>query len=95
MLSERGLTLDLSRSTVLLDGREAELTRNEARILQLMLKNPERIVSREELMHALWQSDAFVDDNTLTVNVARLRRKLEGLGAEGFLTARRGQGYQL
>ena len=95
VLSERGLTLDLSRSTVLLDGREAELTRNEARILQLMLKNPERIVSREELMHALWQSDAFVDDNTLTVNVARLRRKLEGLGAEGFLTARRGQGYQL
>lgn len=94
-LSARGITLDLGRGTARVDGREEELTRNEARILQLMLKNPERIVSREELMNALWQSDAFVDDNTLTVNVTRLRRKLEQMGAAGVLSARRGQGYQL
>lgn len=94
-LSAKGLTLDLGRGTVRLGEREDELTRNEARILQLMLQNPERIVSREELMRALWQSDAFVDDNTLTVNVTRLRKKLERLGAQGVLTARRGQGYQL
>ena len=87
--------MDLGRGTVRLGEREDELTRNEARILQLMLQNPERIVSREELMRALWQSDAFVDDNTLTVNVTRLRKKLERLGAQGVLTARRGQGYQL
>ena len=94
-LSAKGLTLDLGRGTVRLGTEEAELTRNEVRILQLMLQHPERIVSREELMRTLWQSDAFVDDNTLTVNVARLRRKLEGMGAQGVLTARRGQGYQL
>ena len=67
----------------------------EARLLQVMLKNPGRIVTRSELMDALWQSDEFVDDNTLTVNVARLRRKLERLGCVGVLTVRRGQGYQL
>lgn len=95
VLTGRGVSLDLGRSAASYGGREAELTRNEARILALLLKNPQRIVSRGELMNELWQSDAFVDDNTLTVNVARLRKKLEGLGAEGFLTARRGQGYRL
>lgn len=94
-LSAKGITLDLGRGTVCLGERQEELTRNEARILQLMLQHPDRIVSREELMHALWQSDAFVDDNTLTVNVTRLRKKLERLGAQGVLTARRGLGYQL
>ena len=94
-LSAKGIVLDVGRGTARVGEREEELTRNEARILQLMLQNPERIVSREELMHALWQSDAFVDDNTLTVNVTRLRKKLERLGAAGVLTARRGLGYQL
>lgn len=95
VLSCRGLSLDVGRSEASFGGRTAELTRNEGRILQLLLKNQDRIVSRAELMNALWQSDAFVDDNTLTVNVNRLRKKLEGLGASGFLTTRRGQGYQL
>lgn len=94
-LSAKGVALDLGRGVVRVGEREEELTRNEARILQLMLKNPERIVSRAELMNELWQSDAFVDDNTLTVNMTRLRRKLERLGGAGLLTARRGQGYQL
>ena len=94
-LSAKGITLDLGRSVVQAKGGEEELTRNEARLLQVMLKNPGRIVTRSELMDALWQSDEFVDDNTLTVNVARLRRKLERLGCVGVLTVRRGQGYQL
>ena len=94
-LSHRGVTLDLGRGVVCCGGREEELTRNEARLLHALLRQPGRIVSREALMEALWQSDEFVDDNTLTVNINRLRRKLEGLGAEGFLTTRRGQGYQV
>ena len=94
-LQARGLRLDLSRGTVSYGEKQAELTRNETRILALLLRRPEGVVSRAELMNELWQSDAFVDDHTLTVNVTRLRKKLEGLGAQGFLTARRGEGYRL
>lgn len=94
-LQARGLRLDLARSTVYYGEGEVELTRNEARILSLLLRRPEGVVSRAELMNELWQSDAFVDDNTLTVNVTRLRRKLTELGAQGFITARRGEGYRL
>ena len=94
-LEARGLALDLGRGAARYGGQEAELTRNEARILALLLRSPDQIVSRGALMNELWQSEAFVDDNTLTVNVNRLRRKLEGLGAQGFITTRRGQGYQL
>ena len=89
------LSLDLGRGTAALNGQEVQLTRNEARILQRLMAEPGRIVSRTALMDALWQTDAFVDDNTLTVNVARLRRRLEGLGLTGALATRRGQGYQL
>ena len=95
ILSHRGLTLDLGRGAVLFAGGEAELTRNETRILQLLLKKPGYIVTRDELMTGLWQTDAFVDDNTLTVNVNRLRKKLDGLGAGDYLATRRGQGYQI
>ena len=77
------------------NGVEVELTRNESRILQTLLAAEGRIVSRNALMEALWKSDAFVDDNTLTVNVARLRRRLEELGLSEVLATRRGQGYQL
>lgn len=94
-LVHAGVTLDLGRGAVSFNGREEELTRNESRILQLLLQSPGRIISRGELMNALWQSDVFVDDNTLTVNVNRLRRKLEALGLPDFLTTRRGQGYQV
>ena len=94
-LQARGLRMDVGRSTVHYGERKADLTRNEARILSLLLRRPEGVVSRAELMNELWQSDAFVDDNTLTVNVTRLRRKLESLGARGLITARRGEGYRL
>ena len=94
-LSCRGVVLALGRSTVSYAGREAELTRNEARLLHCLMRGQGRIVGRDELMNELWQSDEFVDDNTLTVNINRLRRKLEGLGLSGFLVTRRGQGYQI
>jgi DNA-binding response OmpR family regulator len=89
------LILDAARGTLLYRGNSAELTRNELRITRLLMESQGRIVSRDEIMNALWQSDAFVDDNTLTVNVNRLRRKLDALGAKGLLKTRRGQGYSL
>ena len=64
-------------------------------LLRQLLRQPGQIVSRDALMNALWQSDQFVDDNTLTVNVTRLRRTLEELGLKDVLITRRGQGYQL
>lgn len=94
-VSRGGLTLDLGRGVAARNGVEVELTRNESRILQTLLAAEGRIVSRNALMEALWKSDAFVDDNTLTVNVARLRRRLEELGLSEVLATRRGQGYQL
>ena len=92
-LFHRGLELDLSKGIARYGGKSAELTRNELKILHLLISNRERILSREELMDALWQTDEFVDDNTLTVNVNRLRKKLEGLGLKDYLKTKRGQGY--
>lgn len=93
ILSHSGLELDLLSGEARCRGRTVELTKNERKILQMLLSSPGRIFSREELMNALWQTDEFVDDNTLTVNVNRLRRKLEELGLKGYLTTKRGQGY--
>lgn len=63
--------------------QQVELTKNESKILSVLMERSDEIVSREDLMDALWQSDAFVDDNTLTVNVNRLRKKLDEIGSEG------------
>ena len=91
----RELEVDVWRSTARGPAGEAELTKNELRILTVLLGRRGRIVSRDELMNALWQSDEFVDDNTLTVNINRLRRKLESVGAADYLATKRGQGYLL
>lgn len=89
-----GVRLDLRTSTVSFEGREALLTRNEVRILALLMRNAGTIISRSEIMCDLWESDAFVDDNTLTVNINRLRKKLDSVGVDpAFLQTRRGQGY--
>lgn len=76
-------------------GRQAELTKNERCILQLLFKHKGKIVARDAFMEELWQSDEFIDDNTLTVNVNRLRRKLAELGASNVISTHRGQGYRL
>jgi DNA-binding response OmpR family regulator len=70
-----------------------ELTKNEMKILHMLISRRGQIVTRAELMNALWQTDEFVDDNTLTVNVNRLRKKLEDLGLKDYLITKRGQGY--
>lgn len=93
VLTHRGLELDISRSTVRFQGKETELSKNELRILHLLMCNKDRIISRDEIMNDLWQSEEFVDDNTLTVNINRLRKKLEGIGVYEYLMTRRGQGY--
>lgn len=89
----RGLTLDLARSTVTYEGQTAELTKNELRILELLMRHAGEVVSREDIMMALWNSDSFVDDNTLTVNMNRLRQVLNSVGARGFVSTHRGVGY--
>ena len=89
----RGVRLDPARGTVESGGGRVELTKNEQRILGLLMRHQGRILTREEIMNELWQSDEFVDDNTLTVNINRLRRRLEGIGVTDLLVTRRGQGY--
>jgi DNA-binding response OmpR family regulator len=92
-VTHRGLELDMSRSLARYEGSEVELTKNELRILRLLICNKGRILPRDEIMNDLWQSDEFVDDNTLTVNINRLRKKLENIGVRDYLVTRRGQGY--
>ena len=89
----KGLILYPAQSKIAYGDNEAELTKNEMKILTLLIANAGKIVSRNDLMNALWQSDEFVDDNTLTVNVNRLRKRIEEIGAPGLITTRRGQGY--
>ena len=87
--------LNLSKSIVEYDGQEIELTKNELRILNTLGQNAGSIVSRGKLMTDLWSSDMFVDENTLNVNVNRLRRKLEDAGLADVIETKRGQGYLL
>ena len=94
-LSYRGLTLNLSNGTMSYEGQSIELTKNELKILACLIKNKGNIVSRDLLMEHLWKSDLFVDDNTLSVNVTRLRKKLEEIGLPGAIETRRGLGYIL
>ena len=90
-----GAVLDTGDNTLRYQGRKLELTRNEYRILQVLLEQKGRTVSRDTLMRKLWETDSFVDENTLTVNMTRLRRKLEGLGLTDFIRTKKGLGYLL
>ena len=94
IITHAGVTLDLGTSEVRYQGNAAELTRNEQRILALLMRNAGIIISRQEIMCDLWESDAFIDDNTLTVNINRLRKTLARVGiADDFLQTRRSLGY--
>ena len=91
----RGILLNLLRSTMTYQGEERVLSKNEFSILYYLIKNQGRIVSRDELMDHLWDCNDFIDDNTLTVNINRLRKKLEEAGIQEAIQTRRGQGYLL
>ena len=77
------------------DNKKIELTKNELKILHYLVKNIGKIVSREEIMDNLWESESFIDDNTLTVNMTRLRNKLEEIDVKDCIETKRGQGYIL
>ena len=93
LLSCGGAVLNLDHGTLTAAGQRVELTKNEHKILQLLLERKGSIVSRETIMECLWASDSFVDENTLSVNVNRLRKKLEAAGLGGFIRTCRGAGY--
>ncbi len=92
-LIHRSLKLNVTNSTIEYKGQTTELSRNDFILLQLMMRNIGKIISREDLMQALWNDEQFVDDNTLTVNVNRMRRKIIALGLEEFIVTRKGMGY--
>lgn len=93
-IERHGVLLNVGAGTVSFGGKSTELTRNELKILHILMRNAGMVISRQEIMCELWESDAFIDDNTLTVNVNRLRKTLASLGVpDGFLGTRRGQGY--
>ena len=92
-LEHNGLTLNMENSTLTIDSSSVELSKNEFQLLLILMKNNGKIVSREKLLRALWDDERFVDDNTLTVNINRLRKKIEGAGISGYIETKVGQGY--
>lgn len=92
-LSHAGVTLDSSSCKVSANQKSVELTKNELRILSLLMQNAGTVVSRQRIQEELWRSDEFVDDNTLTVNISHLRNTLASIGVEDFVMTRRGLGY--
>lgn len=95
MLSHRGAFLDTQSNSLIFNGENIPLTKNEYRILLCLMENKSTVVSREKLMETLWKTDIFVDENTLNVNVARLRKKLDNIGLVDFIATRFGVGYIL
>lgn len=93
ILERNGLTLDLSSTMAEYKNEKIDLTKNEYRILRVLMEHPGQVVSREDIMTALWEDDSFIDDNTLTVNMTRLRKKLEGCGLAHFIQTKKGMGY--
>ena len=93
IIEHRGAVLNLGDNTFTYEGNKLELTGNEYKILLTLLRNKGVVVSREKLMEALWESDNFIDENTLTVNINRLRKKIDSTGLENFIKTKFGVGY--
>ncbi|OAA94523.1 response regulator transcription factor [Clostridium coskatii] len=93
VLECRGVILNINDSTLSYNENKIELTKNELKILLLLMKNIGKIISRDRIMRILWDDDTFINDNTLTVNVNRLRKKLENIGIKDFIETKKGQGY--
>ncbi len=94
-IDAKDFILNISNSTIIKDDKIIDLTKNEYKILKYLIENREKIVSREDIMEVLWENECFVDDNTLSVNITRLRSKLEELGLKDIIETKRGQGYML
>lgn len=93
VISHKGLMMNVGDGSVSADGGHIELTKNEAKILAILLKNHGNVVSRERIMRSLWKDENFIDDNTLTVNINRLRKKLSEIGADNYIETKKNQGY--
>ncbi|KAA0546298.1 response regulator transcription factor [Bacillus sp. BGMRC 2118] len=93
LLTHRGAILNTSDATITFHDKKIELTKNDQKILQVLLENKGKAVSRDILMTRLWETDSFIDDNTLTVNINRLRKKLEAIGLNEFIKTKKGLGY--
>jgi DNA-binding response OmpR family regulator len=91
--THNGLVLNVENSSVEINGTLVDLSKNEYRLLFILMKNHGKILSREKLLRALWDDERFVDDNTLTVNINRLRRKIEQAGVQNYIETKVGQGY--
>ncbi len=95
VLEHKGAMLNLTEAVLFYQEKRLELTKNELRILQTLMENKEKVVSRDELMTRLWEDDSYVDENTLSVNVNRLRKKLESVGLSDFILTKKGLGYRI
>ena len=95
VIKVRDITLSVTENTISHGQENLELTRNEFRIMKLLMSQAGQIVSREDMMQALWDTDHFIDDNTLTVNMARLRKRLEEIGVYDFIETKKGMGYRI
>ena len=94
-LEVKGAVLNTNNNRLSYNGNEVDLARNEYKILLTLIQNKNKVVSREKLMEALWETDSYVDENTLTVNVGRLRKTLEGIGLKDLIKTKFGVGYIL
>lgn len=95
VLTFKDLSLDLSKGVISAFDKSVELSKNEIKILAHLIKNKEKIISRDDLMNYMWNSDVYIDDNTLSVNITRIRRKLEDINLKDYIETRRGLGYIL
>ncbi|MHC1749673.1 MAG: response regulator transcription factor [Cellulosilyticaceae bacterium] len=95
LLEHKGVILNLANASLEVGGKRLELTKNEFRILEILFENRGKIVSREAIMKHLWDGDCFIDDNTLAVNLTRLRKKLDEASIKDFITTKKGIGYLL
>ena len=93
LLEHRGAVLNTNDTTLTYHSAKLDLTKNDYRILLTLMENKGKVISRETLMVKLWESDEYIDENTLTVNMTRLRRKLESIGLDDFITTKKGIGY--
>ena len=89
------IILDTEKCILKREDKSIELTKNELKILSLLIKNKDKVVSRDKIMMSLWDDDEFVNDNTLTVNITRLRNKLKDIGVEDFIKTKKGLGYMV
>ena len=93
LIAHKGAVLNTADATLTYEGQRIDLTKNDYKILKMLLENKGKTVSRDALMTRLWETDCFVDENTLTVNITRLRKKLEQAGLTNFIVTRKGMGY--